>query len=296
MGGSPSGAVSPDTESASASNLPQSDTTLVADTPYSYADHLQPGGLADRPGDGPGLLQPGGHRRRRHLCDQRNADHRDHRLFPAVRGGRSRFDHGQPATPIPTFQVPSPTPPLQNQVSAGTDGGWATTISNTSTATVTGLTARVNVSDGGAALTYDLAGMAASGTNCATAGSGTLTCTVPNLAAGSSDTLDVLVDTTDSCRHHDHRLGHGELDQCRVPCHHPRSHRCGGGGSGTDTKAVAAPGIPLISTKKRLKVAKASVTLTLPKQKIRKPKGADRVAAGLGGGRHDLARAHHRWP
>jgi hypothetical protein len=50
--------------------------------------------------------------------------------------------------------------------------------------------------------------------------------------------------------------------------------------SGTDTKAVAAPGIPLISTKKRLKVARASVTLTLPKQKIRKPKGADRVALG----------------
>ena len=44
-----------------------------------------------------------------------------------------------PPPPTPTFQVPSPTPPLQNQVSAGTDGGWATTISNTSTATVTGL-------------------------------------------------------------------------------------------------------------------------------------------------------------
>ena len=42
-----------------------------------------------------------------------------------------------PATP--TFQVPSSTPPLQNQVTAGTDGGWGMTIANTSTATVTGV-------------------------------------------------------------------------------------------------------------------------------------------------------------
>ena len=50
-----------------------------------------------------------------------------------------------PATP--TFQVPASTPPLQNQVSAGTDGGWGATISNTSTANVTGLSATVSVTD-----------------------------------------------------------------------------------------------------------------------------------------------------
>ena len=51
--------------------------------------------------------------------------------------------------PVPTFQVPTTTPPLQNQVSPGTDGGWAVAVSNTSTATVTGLDATIHVGDGG---------------------------------------------------------------------------------------------------------------------------------------------------
>ena len=45
-------------------------------------------------------------------------------------------------------------------------------------------------------LTYDLTGMAASGTNCSNAGPGKLTCSIGTLAAGTSDTLDVLVNTT----------------------------------------------------------------------------------------------------
>ncbi len=281
VGGSPSGAVSPNTESASASNLPQSDTTLVADTPYSYATTYNPVVWQTGPGTGQVYFSPGGIDAVATFVISGTPTTETIACSPpsGVAALGSTTVNAPP--PTPTFQVPSPTPPLQNQVSAGTDGGWATTISNTSTATVTGLTARVNVSDGGAALTYDLAGMAASGTNCATAGSGSLTCTVPNLAAGSSDTLDVLVDTTDLVARTT-ITGSATVSSTNAGSHATTLGAIGVVvvASGTDTKAVAAPGIPLISTKKRLKVARASVTLTLPKQKIRKPKGADRVALG----------------
>ena len=52
------------------------------------------------------------------------------------------------------------------------------------------------MSDGHKALSFDLAGMAASGTNCTNAGPGKLTCPVRSLAPGKASTLDVLVDTT----------------------------------------------------------------------------------------------------
>ena len=133
----------------------------------------------------------------------------------------------------------------------GTDGGWGATIANTSTATVTGLSATVSVTDGGAALSYDLTGMAASGTNCSSAGSGKVTCSIGNLPPGASDTLDVLVRTTG--------LLHGVaitgsaavyLVQAR-----PATSTLGSIGvivvqSGNGTKAVAAPGMALVSTKK----------------------------------------------
>ena len=50
--------------------------------------------------------------------------------------------------------------------------------------------------------------------------------------------------------------------------------------SGSGTKAVAAPGIALVSTKKSLKLAKATVTLTLPKAKIKVKKKGVGPAAG----------------
>ena len=158
-----------------------------------------------------------------------------------------------PPPPTPTFQVPSPTPPLQNQVSAGTDGGWGATIANTSTATVTGLSASVSVTDGGTPLTYDLTGMAASGTNCSSPGSGKVTCSIGNLAAGASDTLDVLVKTAGLAQ------GTSITGSAAVTSSNASSHSTTLGSigvvvvqSGNGTKAVAAPGIALVSTKRPL--------------------------------------------
>jgi hypothetical protein len=55
--------------------------------------------------------------------------------------------------------------------------------------------------------------------------------------------------------------------------------------SGNGIVAVAAPGIPLVSTKRPLKLAKASVTLALPKKKIKVTKKsgteADTTAGSL---------------
>ena len=87
-GGSPSGAVSPNTESASATNLPLSDTTLTPNTRLHLLDHLQPGHLADRAGHRGGRLRARDHRRHPHLRDPRDPDHRVGHLHPAARGRR----------------------------------------------------------------------------------------------------------------------------------------------------------------------------------------------------------------
>ena len=60
VGGALSGAVNPHTESASASNLPQSDTTLVANTPYSYSTSYNPVTWQTGPGTGKVYFTPGG--------------------------------------------------------------------------------------------------------------------------------------------------------------------------------------------------------------------------------------------
>ena len=62
VGGPLSGAVSPNIETASASNLPQSDSPLVADTPYSYSTTYNPVTFQTGPGDRKGLLHPRGDR------------------------------------------------------------------------------------------------------------------------------------------------------------------------------------------------------------------------------------------
>jgi hypothetical protein len=133
----------------------------------------------------------------------------------------------------------------------------------------------VAVTDGHGTPTFDLAGMAASGTTCAHAGAGQLTCSIGTLAAGASDPLDVLVDTT------------GLPDGATITGSATVSSTNAGSQpttlgaigvvvveSGNGTKAVAAPGIALVSTKKSLKRAKASVALTLPTAKIKEKKRA----------------------
>jgi hypothetical protein len=145
-------------------------------------------------------------------------------------------------------------------------------VANTSTALVTGLTATVTVTDHGAALAYDLAGMATSGTNCSSAGSGKVTCPLRNLVAGTSDPLDVLVKTTGLAP------GVAITGSAVVTSSNASSHATTLGSigvtvvqSGNSAKAVAAPGIAVVSTKKPLNTAKASITLTLPTKKIPKP-------------------------
>ena len=195
-----------------------------------------------------------------------------------------------PATP--TFQVPSPTPPLQNQVTAGTDGGWAATIANTSTVSVTGLSASVSVGDGGAPLAYDLTGMTAAGTTCTSSGSGTVTCSVGTLAAGASKTLSLLVKTSGLAQ------GTSIVGSVAITSANASSQSTTLGPigvvvvqNGNGTKSVAAPGIALVSTKVALKTAKATVTITLPKARIKK------TSAQPGGHRlRDPPGHHHRGP
>ena len=278
VGGSPSGAVSPNVESASASDLPVSDT-LAANTPFTYDTTYNPVTFQTGPGTGTVFLTPGD-------IDAEvtfviHGTPASESISCTPRTGAAALGSvtvNQPAA-TPTFQVPPSTPALQNQVSAGTDGGWGATIANTSTAAVTGLSATVQVTDGHGTPTFDLSGMAASGTTCAHAGAGKLICSIGTLAAGASDTLDVLVNTTglpDATA----ITGSATVTSTNAPS---QATTLGAIGvvvieSGNGTVAVAVPGKVLVSTKKTLKQARASVSLTLPKAKIR-----IRKRAGAGG-------------
>ena len=277
VGGALSGAVSPNTESASASNLPLSDI-LVADTPYTYDTTYDPVTWQTGTGTGKVYFTPGNIDAEVTLVIHGTPTSESISCVPPSGVAALGSTTVNPPTPTPSFQVPASTPPLQNQVTPGTDGGWGATISNTSTATVKGLTATVSVADGGNPLSYDLASMAASGTNCSSAGSDKVTCAVGNLVDGGSSTLDVLIDTlacqgvdiTGSVAVNSSNAGAksttlGKIEVVVVT-------------NGTD--AVAAPGIPLVSSKEPLSKAKAKVTLTLPKQKKRRTNSVA-IADGL---------------
>ena len=86
-------------------------------------------------------------------------------------------------------------PPLQSQVTAPFDAGWAIEITNTSTVDVNGVSAAIKV-HGAGTLTYDLAGMSNTGTTCTSSGPNMATCDVGTLAGGATETLNVLVETT----------------------------------------------------------------------------------------------------
>ena len=275
--GAPSGAVSPTTESTSATNLPLSDT-LVASTAFTYNTAYTPVTWQSGPGSGLVDFAPGAIDLVATFVGSGTPTTVSISCSPphGVADLGSTTVNPPPATP--TFQVPS-SPPLQSQVSAGTDGGWGTVIANTSTATVTGVTATVTLSDGGAALTYDLSGMNASGTSCSSSGSGKISCTLGSLAAQATDTLDVLVNTTG--------LAQGTTISGSASIH---STNAGNQSSvlgplgivvvqgGNGTTVVAAPGISLASTKAPLTTAKASVSLTLPTTKIKKTGRAEQLA------------------
>ncbi len=277
VGGSPSGAVSPHTESASASDLPLH-ASLAANTPFTYDTTYNPVTFQTGPGTGPVFLTPGAISAEVTVVGSTTAPESISCTPPSGVAALGSVTV-KPAPAAPTFQVPPSTPALENQVSAGTDGGWGATIANTSKASVTGLAASVRVTDGHGTPTFDLTGMAASGTTCANAGSGKLTCSIGTLAAGASATLDVLVGTNG--------LPNGATitGSATVSSSNAGTEATTLGGikvvvveSGNGTKAVAAPGIALVSTKKTLKKAKASVSLTLPTAKIKVKKRAGALA------------------
>ena len=125
--------------------------------------------------------------------------HEHHQLHAA---GAARLPWTpRPSNPVPaaaTVEVPTSTPPATSQVTAGSDDGWTFTVSNTSQATVTALQTKVTVSDGNPTPpSFDTAAITASGTKgCTVTSPGVLTCTEGDLAAGASDTVNVLVETT----------------------------------------------------------------------------------------------------
>ncbi|MGD0393901.1 MAG: IPT/TIG domain-containing protein [Acidimicrobiales bacterium] len=267
--GGASAAVSPNTESASATNLPQTDNDLVSNTPYTFDTTYNP--VSWKTGAGTGLVDfvPGnivivtssvtssGTSVLQIKCTAPNST-------TAI--ASTTVD---PATTSPSFQVPPTTPPIQDQVSAGMNGGWAATVSNTSKVTVTKVTAAVHVSDGGAALSFNLAAMAAAGTSCSSSGSGSLSCSIGSLARGASATLDLLVNTT-SLVAGTSITGSATITSSNAP----RDVSTLGAievvvvDNGNGVEAVAAPGIAVVSTHAALSASRASVTLTLPKEKI----------------------------
>ncbi len=279
-GGAASGAVSPNTESTSATNLPQSDT-LVASTPFTYDTTYTPVIWQSGPSSGVVDFAPGAIVAVVTFVGSGTPAPITITCTPPNGVADLGSTTVNPAPATPTLQVSS-TPPLQDQVSAGTDGGWGATIANTSTATVSGLSASVSLSDGGAAVSYDLSGMAASGTNCSSSGSGRITCSIGTLAAETIDTLDVLVSTTGLTQ------GATISGSATISSSNAGSQSTIFGPlgivvvqGGNGTVAVAAPGIALASTKVPLKTAKASVTLTLPTAKIRKAAQAEPLVGTL---------------
>ncbi len=79
-GGGASGAVSPNSESASATNLPQSDGSFLPNTPYTYNTTYNPVTWQTGPGTGVVDFVPGSHQRHGHLRGEPHPDHRDDHL------------------------------------------------------------------------------------------------------------------------------------------------------------------------------------------------------------------------
>jgi len=162
------------------------------------------------------------------------------------------------------FQVPPSVPPLSSQVSSPFDAGWAIEIANTSTVSVTGLSAQVTV-HGKGTLTYDLAGMADTGTTCVSSGANLATCSVGTLSGGATETLNILVETTGLAQ------GTAITGSVNVTSTNAASHSAALTAVNVvvvtnGAAAVAVPAAALASSTAKLSVIGAKVTLTLPKK------------------------------
>ena len=194
--GSPSSSVNPNTLTSSATDLPLTFTPEM-NTSYTYSTSYNPetwqtvsnaGEVDFTPGDIDGELTyvaSGTPSQTTVSCTPP----------PGVSPLDTTMVNASSSTP--TFQVPSSVPPLDSQVTAPNDDGWAIAVTNTSTVEVDGLSAQVAVQSGGAPITFDINGMANTGTACtSSAGSGEATCNVGTLAAGATLTINALVETT----------------------------------------------------------------------------------------------------
>lgn len=278
----PSGAVSPNVETATATNLPQtyplSDGSSV-EVPTSY----DPVTWETGPGTGSVYLVPGAIDVS--LTEAGSAPTQTEQVTCSPPSNVPSLDSlvVTPSPPTPTFQVPGSTPPLQSQVTPGSDDGWSFTIANTSQATVTDLATEVTVTDGGTPPTFDTTAMTAAGTKGCTVSStpGVLDCTEGNLPAGASDTVNVLLDTAG--------LSSGVAIDGSAQVESENA------GSATDdlqqlaTATVPngvittlAPGIAA-SSSSNLAQAGATVTVKLPKHKIPPPAAPAIVPAAKSG-------------
>ena len=194
-GGSPSSSVDPNALTASATNLPISFTPEM-NTPYTFSTTYNPetwktvsdpGTVDFTPGDINGEFT--------YVISGTPSQVAVSCTPPS---GVSPLDSTvvDASSSTPTFQVPSSVPPLQSQVTAPLDDGWAIAVTNTSTVAVDGLSALVTVHGGGGPLTFDFTGMANTGTTCISAGTDEATCNVGTLGPGGSLTINALVETT----------------------------------------------------------------------------------------------------
>jgi hypothetical protein len=191
----PSNSVTPNSLSASATNLPITFTPQT-NTPFTFATTYNPETWQTASNPGTVNFTPG-----QIVVDYTyvvsgspNAESADCSPPSGIAALDSTVVNA--TSPTPSFEAPASVPPLQAEVTAPLADGWAIAVTNTSMVPVDGLSAQVTVGDGGAPLTYDLAGMAKAGTSCSSSGSGTATCNVGALGPGDTRTINALVDTT----------------------------------------------------------------------------------------------------
>jgi sugar lactone lactonase YvrE len=195
--GPASGAVDPSSETASATDVPQTFSPL-GNAPIPYQTTYNPVTWQTGPGTGTVYLTPGDISIVVTYVVDGTPETNTISCTPPGSEGALDTTTVEPAPVAATVQVPSSTPPVQSQVTAGSDDGWTFTVSNTSQAKVTGLQTQVTISDGNPTPpSFDTTAITASGTKgCTVTSPGVLTCMENNLAAGATDTVNVLVDTT----------------------------------------------------------------------------------------------------
>jgi hypothetical protein len=195
--GSASGAVDPSSETAAATNVPQTLSPL-GNAPITYSAANNPVTWQTGPGTGTVYLTPGDVSIVVTYVVSGTPTTSTISCTPPSNEGTLDTTVVNPAPVAATYQVPTSSPPVQTTVSSGSDDGWTFTVSNTSQAKVTGLQTQVTISDGNPTPpSFDTTAITASGTKgCTVTSPGVLTCMENNLAAGATDTVNVLVDTT----------------------------------------------------------------------------------------------------